>query len=59
MTQETRDAILHNCDCLWEKIENMNHYISSDDKEDLQFFIGCIENLVFLNELKNVMADSK
>lgn len=58
MTQETHDGILHSCNRIMEIVESIDNVIDPDKKEDLHFFVSYIENLVYLNKLKNTLAES-
>jgi hypothetical protein len=57
MTQETQEIILHGCNRIMRIVENNEDILSSDDIEDLHFFISYIENSVYLDKLKKTLSE--
>jgi hypothetical protein len=59
MTQETQEIILHGCNRIMTIVENNEDILSSDDIEDLHFFVSHIENAVYLDKLKKTLSELK
>jgi hypothetical protein len=59
MKREVQDAILDRCEQIKTIVENNQDRLSSDDLEDMDYFLTHIENMVWLDIVKQDLVKSQ
>ena len=59
MKREVQDSILDRCERIKTIVENNQDRLSSDDLEDMDYFVTHIENMIWLDIVKEDLVKSK